>query len=109
MTLQIYTAQYEYEGANRFDITVKTGEQMFAPTWDMVIDYKEGRIPKEEYTKQYYEKMRKSYTTHKDTWDWLLRQKEVVLVCFCKKGDFCHRYLLKDMLVKLGAVYIGEV
>jgi len=108
MTLKVYTAQYQYEGMNRLDITVKTGLLMFAPTWEMVMDYKKKKITKEKYTELYYEKMRKSYKTYTDIWRWLLRQDKVVLVCFCKRGEFCHRYLLKDMLVKLGATYMGE-
>lgn len=106
--LRVYTAQYGYNGENRLDITVKTGLQMFAPTWEMVQDYKEKRIDKDQYTELYYAKMRNSFKTHRETWEWLLDQKEVVLVCFCKNGDFCHRYLLSDILAKLGATYMGE-
>lgn len=107
MTLKVYTSNYDYEGKHRLDITVKTGLYMFAPTWEMVNEYKyEGN--KEKYTKLYYEKMRRSYQLYGDIWRWLLTQDKVVLVCFCKRGEFCHRYLLKDMLVKLGATYMGE-
>ena len=44
-----------------------------------------------------------------EKWDKLLNQNEVVLVCFCKAWDFCHRYLLAEILVKLGCVYKGEI
>jgi uncharacterized protein YeaO (DUF488 family) len=108
--LKVYTSQYKYDGENRLDITVKTGLQMFAPTWDMVNGVKrEESYSHEKYTKEYYEKMRTSYKTHRLEWDWLLKQDRVVLVCFCKAGDFCHRLLLADILVKLGAKYIGEI
>jgi uncharacterized protein YeaO (DUF488 family) len=107
--MKVYTSQYNYNGDNRLDITVKTGWNVFAPTWDMVMNYKDGKISQEEYTKQYYDKMRISYANRRDDWNWLLRQEEVVLVCFCKAGDFCHRLLLADILVKLGAEYLGEI
>lgn len=107
--LKIYTSQYRYSGKNRLDITVKSGDKTFAPIWDMVSKYKKGLITEEEYTKEYYKLMRNSYKNHKDKWDQLLDQDEVVLVCFCKKGSFCHRYLLAEILVKLGAEYRGEI
>jgi uncharacterized protein YeaO (DUF488 family) len=107
--MKVYTSQYNYKGDNRLDITVKTGWNILAPTWDMVMNYKNGNISQEEYTKQYYNKMRTSYVNRKDDWNWILKQEEVVLVCFCKAGDFCHRLLLADILVKLGAEYLGEI
>ena len=107
--LIVYTSQYKYDGENRLDITIKTGLKMFAPTWEMVMDFKNCKINEEEYTKLYYEKMRKSYKMYEDTWQWLLKQPKVVLVCFCKKDVFCHRYLLAEILEKLGAIYRGEI
>jgi uncharacterized protein YeaO (DUF488 family) len=107
--LKIYTSQYRYNGKNRLDITVKSGSQIFAPTWDMVIKFKKGLMIEEEYTKEYYKLMRKSYKNNREKWDQLLNQDEVVLVCFCKKGSFCHRYLLAEILVKLGAEYKEEI
>jgi uncharacterized protein YeaO (DUF488 family) len=53
--------------------------------------------------------MRLSYKENRKRWDELLNQDEVVLVCFCKAGDFCHRVLLAEILVKLGAEYKGEI
>jgi hypothetical protein len=43
--LNIYTAQYNYKGPNRIDITVKTAIppwSVFAPTWVMVMNYLKG-------------------------------------------------------------------
>ena len=56
--LKVYTAQYGYRGKDRLDITVKSGDRTFAPTWDMVMDYKSGKITQEEYTEMYYDLMR---------------------------------------------------
>ena len=107
--LKIYTSQYRYSGENRLDITVKSGNKLFAPTWDIVGKVKKGLMTEEEYTKEYYKLMRNSYKNNRSKWDELLNQNEVVLVCFCRKGSFCHRYILADMLVKLGAEYKGEI
>lgn len=107
--MKIYTSQYNYKGKNRLDITVKTGPNWLAPTWDMVMGYKSGEITQDKYTELYYNKMRLSYTHLREYWNWLLKRNEIVLVCFCKAGDFCHRILLADILVKLGAEYLGEI
>lgn len=109
--LEVYTAQYRYSGPDRYDITVKSGEQAFAPTWEMVLGYKKGTVSEDAYTGAYQAKMGLSYIVKstKPKWDALLKRDRVVLVCFCKAGDFCHRVLLAKMLVELGAIYKGEL
>ena len=91
------------------DITVKSGDKAFAPTWKMVMGSKQSKITDEEYTRQYIELMRQSYRANKQRWDEVLNLDEVILACYCKADTFCHRYLLKDMLVKCGAEYTGEI
>jgi uncharacterized protein YeaO (DUF488 family) len=91
------------------DITVKSGDKAFAPTWKMVMGSKQGRNTDEEYTRQYTELMRQSYKSNRQRWDEVLNLDEVILACYCKADSFCHRYLLKDMLVKCGAEYVGEI
>jgi len=107
--LEVYTAQYRYSGPNRLDITVKTGNPVFAPTWDMVKAFKAGALSEEKYTGQYIQLMRDSYRENKKEWLDLLDRERVVLVCFCKSGEFCHRILLANILTKLGAKYCGEI
>lgn len=106
---EVFTAQYSYRGPDRVDITVKTGLQAFAPTWDMVMGYKRGSITKEEYTARYHDMMVASYAENRATWEELLARDRVVLVCFCPSGAFCHRVLLAHYLEKLGAHYGGEL
>lgn len=109
--VKIYTAQYRYSGDDRLDITVKGKDpigRLFAPSWEMVMGSKEGRISWPEYKEMYKELMRNSYRQHKDVWGEILNREEVTLVCFCQTGADCHRYLLADYFVKLGAEYMGE-
>lgn len=80
------------------DTTVMTGNIAFAPTWSMVKGIKHGTMSEEEYTKRYTELMRISYIEHRKTWDKLLSEDTVVLACYCKAGDFCHRLLLLDII-----------
>ncbi|MAH07555.1 hypothetical protein CMI38_04885 [Candidatus Pacearchaeota archaeon] len=91
------------------DTTVKSGDKIFAPTWKMVMGVKGGRTTEEEYTQQYYDMMRASYRQNTEGWNDILALDEIILACYCKPDSFCHRYLLKDMLVKCGAEYSGEV
>ncbi len=114
--LKIYTIQISVAGKlgitkdpRYLDITVKSGDKAFAPTWKIVMGSKEGRISEEEYTHQYHELMRGSYQKNRKRWDEVLSLDEIILACYCRPDSFCHRYLLKDMLVKCGATYTGEV
>jgi uncharacterized protein YeaO (DUF488 family) len=107
--LKIHTSHYSYSGENRLDITVKTGNKAFAPTWDMVHRFKNGALSEDNYTKEYYVLMRDSYRNSRQEWDKVLAMDEVVLVCFCGRNSFCHRYLLADILTKLGGRYEGEI
>ncbi|MCL6477087.1 MAG: hypothetical protein K6T65_01600 [Peptococcaceae bacterium] len=107
--LKVFTAQYGYRGKDRLDITVKSGDKTFAPTWDIVMAYKAGKITQEEYTAMYYALMRQSYRKNRQRWEEVLSMDRVVLVCFCRAGDFCHRLLLAQVLQKLGAEYCGEI
>ncbi len=107
--VKVYTAQYNYRGEDRLDITVKLGDKAFAPTWDMVRAYKSGRITQKEYTEMYYALMRRSYRNNRQRWDEVLAMDKVVLVCFCRAGDFCHRLLLAQIFQKVAAEYCGEI
>lgn len=91
------------------DTTVKSGDKVFAPTWEMVMGVKQGRMSENDYTREYYEMMRESYRQNRQRWDEVLGMEEVILACYCRPDTFCHRYLLRDMLVKCGAEYVGEV
>lgn len=94
----------KYYGTRCLDITVKSGLKLFAPTWEMVRAFKNGTLSEEEYTEQYKALMRQSYKEHKGTWGRVLidnRNSTLVLCCYCKKGDFCHRHILADILETL--------
>lgn len=113
--LKIYTSQLRYGGGDRLDISVKSGMKILAPTWDLVMKFKEGRITPEQFSKEYTRLMRKSYTQYQEAWLALLRNKTITLVCYCPKDSFCHRHLLAPILVSVAkhhgvkAKYLGEV
>jgi len=110
-TIQIATAHHLglTKDPRYLDTTVKSGDKTFAPTWKMVMGVKESGISEEEYTREYLDRMRASYRNNRQRWDEVLGMEEVILACYCRPDSFCHRYLLKDMLVKCGAEYVGEI
>lgn len=112
-TVQI--AKAKKLGIAYHDITVKSGDSVFAPTWSMVSSYKNVIMTKYEYTKNNIELMRKSFELNSDYWLDFIKRDYVVLACYCKSKEFCHRYLLVSLL---GTVcehygipfeYIGEI
>lgn len=107
--LNVYTSTIRSSDPDRLDITVKSGDKVFAPTWDMVMGHKNGTLTDEQYTEMYRELMLKSWKNNRWRWNELLQQDRVVLTCFCKHNTFCHRVLLAKMLEKLGALYCGEI
>jgi hypothetical protein len=115
--LQIYTAQYRYSGEDRLDITTRSSTAIFAPTNRMLYDHKYKGLPNEKYTDLYYKLMRLSYVNHREEWEEVLEKERVTFVCFCSftkeqilnEPCFCHRFLLKDMFIRLGATYVEEI
>lgn len=105
----LYTAQFNYKGIDRYDITVKTGN-IFCPTWKMVEDFKKTG-DQSVYTALYKEKMQGSYKDYPQFWKEMVgmsTRNDITLVCYCKSGVFCHRVLLAEFLQKCGSVYGGE-
>ncbi len=48
-------------------------------------------------------------TGHRNAWDRLLVRRRVVLLCYCETRALCHRRLLAEILVRMGAVDAGEL
>lgn len=106
----------QYGDAQIINITVKNGVKMFAPTWDMVTDYKKGIITEERYTELYYSLMRQRFKENREYFESFIRDKEkVVITCFCDPDGFCHRFILVKILSAIANsigeefVYLGEL
>lgn len=93
------------DGWEVIDITVKSAKgayRCFAPTWDIVMGHKRGKISDDEYTATYLDMMRDSYRKHRKVWHAVASKPgKVALVCYCKKGAFCHRHILADCIEKV--------
>lgn len=123
--MRMATARINYKGEPHqlvLDITVK-GKNMpgfyFAPTWDMVKQFKRGEISWEQYTTLYTNWMRLQYTFGREKFLDILNHDDVVLCCYCKDASLttrqCHRYLLVGIFEKVAKQfgipfeYAGEV
>ena len=75
------------------------------PSEELLSDYKYRVISTEEYTKRFNEEI-DSNPKAQEALD-MIRSKvkqglTVTLLCACKEGEFCHRYIVKDMLEQRG-------
>ncbi|AWN08883.1 hypothetical protein MLDJOKPK_00035 [Salmonella phage SPAsTU] len=108
----------DQQGIPKLDITVKTGLKYLAPDWDFLMDYKQSdKGPEAEaaYTVRYLQKLNRLFDEDTDKLIDILRQEEVVLMCYCPPGKFCHRHLLVSYLIEIGewfgyeVIYMGEL
>jgi len=69
-----------------------------APTWEMVLGHKSGRLSDEQYVAA-YRKLLKERWEEVETWLLGLQPGEdITLLCYCPEGKFCHRQLIYKML-----------
>lgn len=95
------------------DITVKSSSgfgRMFAPTWNMVLGLKKEKgdtrwpnikpITQAQYVEMYVDILD---NISPEFWERLqiIGQQvgEITFLCYCKDGDFCHTYLLRDYMI----------
>lgn len=87
-------------GVCGIDTTVKSAQgpyRALAPTWDMVMGYKNKRLSEEEYTAQYAAILQR---VPAKVWDTFADQNEVILLCYCRDHVFCHTHLIISHLVQ---------
>lgn len=110
-TLRIYTAQMgkrfklAKEGRAFLDTTVKTGDRRLAPSWDFLLEYKSSpRGPEEQalYRQRFLSKLKAMHHATPDVLLELLKLDEVIFTCYCPAGEFCHRHILKEIMMTLG-------
>jgi len=96
--LVIATSTRNYRGPGEVIDCTYTVKSIFAPQWDMVDGIKNGTMTEEQYTERYHALMMSSYRAHKELWLKAINSKHIVLVCYCKPGQFCHRTILAGYL-----------
>ena len=99
-TIQISKVRLLPSDVKVIDTTVMTGNLAFAPSWDMVHGVKSGSLSEENYTTRYQAMMKESQISFKKEWDNLMQYKKIALACYCRANVFCHRHLLKDLIIQ---------
>ena len=66
------------------------------PTWDLIMQHKNGKSTDEQYTEQYKQLLSDRDVTPESIYNEL--PDGAVLLCYEKSGDFCHRRILAEMI-----------
>ena len=116
--LKISTSFASYRGASAFDVARLSADEgsSFAPSWKLLSPFLAKRKGSgltaedwQEYREAYIAEMRISWQENPSAWVNLLSRREVVLTCYCRNPEQCHRTILgAEILPKLGAVFLGE-
>lgn len=114
---EVWTARISTKDPDAFNVTRKSGDPIFAPSWALLrtaLDIRRsGREQSEEewksYARTYLSEMQRSYATNRPAWGALLGRPRAVLTCYCTNPERCHRKLLGLVLARLGALYKGEL
>lgn len=94
----IVLSRAQIKRAPGVDTTVRANIPYISPDWDHVLGYKNGSLSQQDYEKWYLERLSeqkdfvKQYVKN-------LQQQNIVFLCYCKDGDFCHTHILIDFLV----------
>ena len=121
--LQIWTARVGYKAAHDHELVLDTTYKsatghgkVFAPTREMVWDFKDRRITWDQYRKQYLKHLRQRYRQNKLAFEETCRAGELTLLCYCNTDSKkqCHRFLLAHVLENVAddlgieTQYMGE-
>lgn len=96
------------KGFHAVDITVKSWRKEFAPDWDFLMAYKasaQDATAEREYTIKYLYKLERLLDADAEVLVSLLRHEDLVLMCYCPAGKFCHRHLLANKLQEVGMMF----
>ena len=108
--MKLYTCQISqwrkatHLGVPCLDVTVKSGEKTFAPSWNLLMEYKQD-FDEVKYTSKFITLMRTNFKRDKEFWLETLKQDKLCIMCYCAKGKFCHRLLLVDIFEKVCKMY----
>jgi len=82
-------------------VVTRTAGSVLSPSWDLLNDYKQGKINWDGYVRRFKQEMNNDIciaTMRKIKW--LAKSKDIYLICYEKSGH-CHRFLLMDMINSL--------
>lgn len=109
--MKFYTTG-QIEGKYIINTSPIGGVLFLKPDLEIYDTYDRGEIDCAEYVKHYLYRMRKSYDTHRDMWDWLLKNDSTIIFgCDYRqtRAEESHLPVLAKILRKLGGEYLGHL
>lgn len=108
---------------SQFENFIWSKDNFMAPSLELLLDKKNGKISEEEYSKRYITELTSRvnlYTGFSDLSEWFqafdnnLSQnqtewKSVVFMCYEKPTEFCHRHILRKVLNNYYHILIEEL
>lgn len=111
---QLFTSYYAKHKSNPMTISISAGPpdwysgrwmQQLAPTWDMVMDSKRGRIDFDQYKVRYLAYLNSRFTPQ-EVAD--MFEDQSILLCYEVPSDNCHRHILAEWLNAGADVVVTE-
>lgn len=115
--MKIFTSYYARNGKHPAAISISAKAPFYykgkaylalAPSWDLLKEYKEGRIDADGYTEWY---MRLLTEERKLDPEKVLADlgDGAIMLCYEKIGDFCHRHIAAQWLRQTTGVDVEEL
>ena len=116
--MAIYTSNYARKGHDPLAIAIsRTPPAWFhnlhlpqlAPTWDMIMSMKDGRMSQNQFDKQYIDLLENQHINLNVLLDKFDSGPEhTYLLCYETPTDFCHRHLFSSWIEQKTGVIISE-
>lgn len=73
-----------------------------APSMKLLKGYKEGKINQDQFTKEFFLQIYSSIDSLEavQSIGEMAKHDDVTLLCYEKEGEFCHRYLVKSLIMR---------
>jgi uncharacterized protein YeaO (DUF488 family) len=114
----IYTASYfephHHHGelisisrSNPKNVQVVTQLPFLAPSSELLQDWKRGNVDEADYTARFREEIKDRWPTVHQWMESLKPDEDSTLLCWERAGEFCHRNLVLQMLLKYRPDCVG--
>jgi len=82
-----------------FIVVTRSAGHVLSPSWNLLNDYKDGRIDWAQYIERFRCEMESDscIAEMKRIWD-LSQKRDVYLVCYEKPDENCHRHILIELM-----------
>lgn len=87
-------------------VVTRTAGSILSPSWDLLNDYKQGKINWDGYVDRFKQEMNNDVCiAAMRKIKWMSKNRDIYLICYEKSGN-CHRHILKKMIEELDEIKI---